>query len=138
MLAFCRWLTRSLAISILLFVSAGALTVLLWPRVTPDLLHRLERLPLLTVACFAWSILCAAIARKTGWSARGCWKLAGMTFFAACILLWFISSMDSFLACAGLSPAVGLFCRKLVYPNLALYDAAVESSEGLTTLPLNP
>jgi|ERR1017187_1742133 hypothetical protein len=137
-LAFCRKLTQSVPIAILLFVSAGALAVLLWPHNIRDLLHSLAQLPLLALICCAWGILCAAIARRSGSSAHGCRNLAAGPFLAACILLWLVTSNASFGAFSPCSWAAGLFCRKLVYPDLAWNDPDVKSSRSLTTRKLSP
>jgi hypothetical protein len=137
-LAFCRKLTQSLTISMLLFVSAGAMAVLLWPHSVRNLSHNLARFPLLALICCAWSILCAAIARKSGSSAHGCRNLAAKPFWAVCILLWLVTSNASFGVFSVWSLAAGLFCRKLVYPDLAWNDPDVKTFRSLTTLQLNP
>src|ERR1035441_740951 len=108
-LAFCRKLTQSVPIAILLFVSAGALAVLLWPHNIRDLLHSLAHLPLLALMYCAWGILCAAIARRSRSSAHGCRNLAAGPFLAACILLWLVTSNASFGAFSPCSWAAGLF-----------------------------
>jgi membrane-bound metal-dependent hydrolase YbcI (DUF457 family) len=131
-------LTQSLTIAMLLFVSAGALVVLLWPHHIRDLLHSLAQLPLLALICCAWSILCAAIARRSGSSPHGCRNLAAGPFLAACILLWLVTLNASFGAFSPFSWAVGLFCRKLVYPDLAGNGPDVKSSRSLGTRTLNP
>jgi len=134
-LAFCRKLTQSLTIAILLFGSTAALVVLLWPQSPTDVLHRLPRIPLLALAFFAWSILSAAIARKARWSPRACRGFAAMTVFAACFLFWFASSKGVFLFAWPGAFAVGLFCRQLVYPELG-WTALDGEPQGLTSLHL--
>ena len=136
-LAFCRRLTQSLTIAVLLFVAAGALSALLWPHSVRDLWHNLARLPLLALIQCAWGILCGAIARKRGWSAQGCRGFAMFTFLVACVLLWLVNSNSSFGVFTAFSGGVGLFCRKLVYPDLAWNDSDFKSSRHLTTLELN-
>jgi hypothetical protein len=143
-LTFCRKLTQSLTISIALFAAVGALTVflfpVLFPTVRPDFSHRLARIPLLIVASGALSILCAAIARKAGWSAGACRALPGITIYAACIVLAiFVPSARSFqfLAFCGLGWPIGMLCGKLVYPDSYRVRSAVRSPEYITSVKLN-
>jgi hypothetical protein len=135
-LALCRRLTNRLTIALLLFVPAAALVVLLWPQSPTDVLHRLARIPLFAVAFCTWGILSAAIARKARWSPRACRSFAALTVFAACFLFWFASSKDVFLAVLPGAFAVGLFCRKLVYPELGWNDLD-GGPQGLISLHLN-
>jgi hypothetical protein len=143
-MAFLRKVTQSLTIAVGLFVAVAALTVflwpMLWPETRPDLLHRLARLPLLIVAGGAWGILCAAIARKAGWSARSCVVLPMITILATSILLAVVvRSAGSFqlLTFSALGWPIGMLCGKLVYPELSWKRYAVESSEQPTTLKLS-
>jgi hypothetical protein len=59
------------------------------------------------------------------------------TFLVACVLLWLVNSNSSFGVFTAFSGGVGLFCRKLVYPDLAWNDSDFKSSRHLTTLELN-
>jgi peptidoglycan/LPS O-acetylase OafA/YrhL len=145
-LAFCRKLTQSLTISIALFAAVCVLTVfllpVLWPSVRPDLWHRLARTPLLLVGSGALSILCAAIARKSGWSARSSVGIPAITISATSVLLAiFVPSANSFqfLTFGALGWPMGMLCGKLVYPSLRYSKKPTDKSpEYVTGLKLNP
>ena len=134
-LAFCRKLTKSLTVAVGLFAAAMALAVLFWPEASLDRWHRLERAPLLLVAGCAWGILCVAIARKAKWPAQSGAALAMLVSSATYIVAAVISPRPP--AWGGLSIALWLFCRKVLYSESEWNRTAVKPAESLTTLHLN-